>query len=409
MAEEYFSLAYRIRVRNEVRASLKRRQAERTDVCGPEGPAGFWLKMAQEEGVEIGRGDWGVVYRVVLDGNFFAVKFTHLRPADMHDPYSLDVDAWEDVNYMEDVDRMVWECPNLPMLYATFTCSNCALFPRRRATDPCVITAMELADGDLRTMQAYMGTDVRTWNSVLFQVMAALSYLHSRTWIVHRDVKDLNVLCVRVRAGGTWRYVVHGREYNVENCGWVVLLSDFNVAYSLDPRKPMFRGRPRRDLGNRALIDGGELSVACIAGPSDGRKKFARARLSGVAAGSRMYVGQQFRQTRDGEVHGVYELNARQESLLARLGYPTDRVTRAFLLDADAQYPLDFADDVQDAIRMLVGRYARRTMPHQRHAVLRNVPKALRDRLRDYVTEKPGDYTMRRVHAGEFVRAFFAH
>lgn len=69
----------------------------------------------------------------------------------------------------------------------------------------------------------------------LFQVMAAVHAIQKHLQVSHRDIKAENVLYKRIKPGGYFCYIVHGRRYYVPNRGIMILLSDFGAAECYDP------------------------------------------------------------------------------------------------------------------------------------------------------------------------------
>lgn len=402
----FLSLAHRLSESERVRAIFAH-MAPSGDVICSKNTNRLWSTLHQ--GARLGQGTWGAVYKASHDKLHqpIAIKFTRMTELDMKHAYEPQYDAWEEVFFLRMIHQLLSEgqvCPNLPLLHADYGCSHCNGMIEK-ASGPCLVTAMELARGDLDDISRKLWRKPQSlsfWYSVLFQIGAALECIHTRLWLHHRDVKSANILCYEVPAGGHWTYVIQGQTYHVPNHGWMMVLADFNVAQCLDPRYDFFRQKKRRSLGNRALIVDETTSVAEILN-HDG-KDLKRVKLHGATRDSHMRDQQSLVQQLDHTITDEVRWSEAQRSVLKKAGYSKD-VSTDFLLDSQIQFPLEFGEDTQDMIRMFTGG-KRMTMADD-HDALPRVPRDLVRELKRFLTQDSGDVTLNKTHTGFFLRDFF--
>lgn len=363
-------------------------------------PKELWKKL--EMGQLLGTGQWGAVYSAhIPNSNDIAIKFTKMDKDSMRRPYDETLDAWEEVFFLRDISKLVESgiCPNLPILVNDFSCVQCnGMVPNTKKDDPCLVTIMEKADGNLEDVRLaqYLHTDLE-WYSVLFQIMAGLHTIHNHIWLEHRDVKLDNVLYHRVTPGGYWRYRILGRDYDVPNVGWLMVLTDFNVSSSYDITKRYFREDDERDVGNRAIIwKRKSLSALKVRGyDSD------TVRLKGThKSGSVIYEEQSVFIDRNMDIVDDFSLTKRQKGYLRRKGYDYHDYN-SFLKDPTIQTPMDFRNDVQDAIRMFTG--GKRMTQNGTHHTM-GAPSSVKKYLKGFITRKT-EFTLNKSHAGYFIRA----
>ena len=345
----------------------------------------------------LGSGQWGSVY----SGKFsnpnipnVAVKFTSVERKSVTLRYNEDVDEWEDVFFTRDISKLVENgiCPNLPILIADFLHND--------KKHPGIITIFEEADGSLEKIKfsQHLTSDIQ-WYSMLFQIMAGLHTLHSHLWFHHRDIKIQNILYHKVKPGGYWRYKILGKEYDIPNVGFLIIITDFNIGMTLDPRKPYFKGESDRDVGNRAIIwNNKHFSVMPLPEFPDS------VRLKGThPGGSKMRKGQSLIQERDMHIVDKFDITEQQSEYIRKRGFSSPTSTK-FLLDTKIQMPLEFQEDVQDAIRMFTGglRVADKCGSHS----TLGAPDSIKEYLSTYLGDEY-DFTLKKSHAGYFIQDAF--
>jgi Protein kinase domain. len=94
----------------------------------------------------------------------------------------------------------------------------------------CYYLFLELADQSLP--QLHME---RLQVNVFFQILTALNIIHTKYSLIHNDIKSENILILKVKQGGFWKYVINNESYFVENLGYIAFVSDFGVSRSFDP------------------------------------------------------------------------------------------------------------------------------------------------------------------------------
>jgi serine/threonine protein kinase len=212
----------------------------------------------------IGSGSYGNVFKGHIDSLQFAVKFSKLTPEALENPYSLGYISWREVFFLKHIfNPLIVDnvCPNLPLLYDSFICKNYKLqFKNNSEEHPCVITMVELANGDFKQYLKLpeLSKDPDLIFTALFQIMAALSAIQKYGQIIHFDIKKENILYYKITPGGYFTYTILGKTFYIPNKGYLFILNDFGISRSVSPKYIMYRNSQEHSfrLGSRyARID----------------------------------------------------------------------------------------------------------------------------------------------------------
>lgn len=126
------------------------------------------------------------------------------------------------------------KCPNFLNIYRLSVCEGCTV---KKRVGTCYTTFMEAADGDVTSVLRSKLKDKRVQLSFLYQMLAALHVIQKEYGMIHRDIKQGNILVQHTPhlSGKYFKYVIDGNEYLVENAGIVFYLGDFGVAETKKP------------------------------------------------------------------------------------------------------------------------------------------------------------------------------
>lgn len=138
---------------------------------------------------------------------------------------------------LEAIDRLILQphrSPNFLLFYETTWCKNCNMVVKKRTFEPgsCYLTFMESADTDLYSIEL---PSIYQQESVLYQILLGLHSLQKYLGLWHRDIKTDNIFIKQIQPGGVLKYNVDNETYYVQNTGYVVYVSDFNVGECLKP------------------------------------------------------------------------------------------------------------------------------------------------------------------------------
>lgn len=138
---------------------------------------------------------------------------------------------------LEAIDRLILQphrSPNFLLFYETTWCENCNMVVKKRKFEPgsCYLTFMEAADTDLYSIEL---PTIYQQESVLYQVLLGLHSLQKYLGMWHRDIKTDNIFIKLIQPGGVFKYNVDNETYYVQNEGYMVYVSDFNVGDCLKP------------------------------------------------------------------------------------------------------------------------------------------------------------------------------
>jgi len=377
----------------------------------------------------IGTGDWGNVYTACLTKDKggkrkFAIKMSRITEEDLKDPYTETSSAWYEIWMLKDIFKPIVErnvCPNLPLFMDTFLCNKCDfVFRKGDATHPCVITVIELAEGDMREYFKFGHASDEEIFSALFQILAGLHSIQMSGQILNNDIKSKNILYYKVKPGGYWHYRINKHDFYVPNFGKMFVLNDFGVSTLYNPNFQLYPNKQKKvfNLGSRYAINvNGKFSPidAEINYGKDGsvvRKPLVKwvtsdGELVRESRGSTYKIDRKTGQV----LMSRTNLTPLQKAYLFKKGVTTNPKTWGFFEHPFYIPPFEFYNDVQDTLRIFVG--GKRTTQRGNHSTNKIVSKNVRNAIIPYmgkqINAKENVFTDKAYHvlAGEFIIKFF--
>jgi serine/threonine protein kinase len=195
---------------------------------------------------QIGYGAFGKIYLAILNDHEFVIKegrifssqsnkinqnklYTEILPKESY---------VEEYKIMELLSEYVVNggFPNFILSYNAAVCETC-IIPFSRT---CFITFMEPAMCDFEEFLNIpegeeMISNVNSCYSIVYQLFLSLCILHLKYGIFHQDLHSQNILVLPVTPGGYFRYIMNGKEYFVENHGYLFCIHDFGQSQVLHP------------------------------------------------------------------------------------------------------------------------------------------------------------------------------
>ena len=378
----------------------------------------------------IGTGDWGNVYTAWLTKDVkarrkFAIKMSRITEEDLKEPYTETSSAWYEIWMLKDIFKPIVErnvCPNLPLFMDTFLCDKCEfVFRKGDATHPCVITVMELAEGDMGDYFKFGHSSDEEIFSALFQIMAGLHSIQMSGQILNNDIKSKNILYYKVKPGGYWHYRINKHDFYVPNFGKMFVLNDFGVSTLYNPNFQLYPNKKTKvfNLGSRYAIN------------VDGKFSPIDAEINYGKDGSVVKNPLVKWVTSDGELvrksrGSTYKIDRKtgqvlisrtnltplQKAYLFKKRVTTNPKTWGFFEHPFYIPPFEFYNDVQDTLRTFVG--GKRTTQRGNHSTNKIISKNVRNAIIPYmgkqVNAKEGVFTDKAYHvlAGEFIIKFFS-
>lgn len=339
---------------------------------------GEWRQCPEKELTlkMLGKGCYGNVYKASKNSFKFAIKFSKLTKESLKTPYSLDYMCWYEAFFLTEIFKpMITDdiCPNLPLIYDRFTCEKYKLTLKAGDEEhPCVVTAIELANGDLKQylnnyITAESGEELLY--SALFQIMAGLWAVQKHAQIVHYDIKKENILFYKIRPGGYFQYRILNQTFYVPNYGYLFILNDFGLSRSVSPKYPMYRSDKDKasSLGSRyAYIEDGKFVPINIT-----NEGVNTVEISWVSKGKvEKSRGCDFSMSRN--TH-MLSLNSIGDKI----------IDLDFFSNPEITPPFEFYNDTQDVIRMFTG--GKRTTQNGFHSTLKNIPTTFTKLLKKYI------------------------
>jgi len=378
----------------------------------------------------IGTGDGGNVYSACLTtekkcNRKFAIKMSRITDEDYKDPYTETSSAWYEIWMLKDIIKPLVKkniCPNLPLFIDTFLCSKCDfIFRKGDKTHPCIITAMELASGDMRDYLKFGSFSDKELYSALFQIMAGLHAIQMTGQILNNDIKAKNILYYNVKPGGYWHYKIGSQNFYVPNYGKMFVLNDFGVSTLYDPNFQLYPSKQRTtfNIGSRFAINIDETFSPVEAGTEfigNELRKTKPVKWTTITKGDldQTSRGASYKIDRKtGQViisHTV--LTPIQKSYLFRKGVSTNPKTWDYFEHPYIIPPFEFYNDVQDTLRTFVG--GKRTTQKGNHALFPTISKKFQKTVSAYLglaeNAKSREFSLHTYHvlAGSFIKQFFS-
>ena len=421
----YLNNKMRMAARNLIRSGLSGIRSK------PEGAQCFMknglneLKQYVKLGKLIGSGDWGNVYSACLTTDDiiscrrkFAIKMSRITEEDYNDPYTETSTAWYEIWILKDIIKPLIKnniCPNLPLFFDTFLCNKCDfIFRKGNNTHPCVITAMELASGDMRDYLKDENPSDDEIYSALFQIMVGLHAIQMAAQVLNNDIKTKNILYYNVEPGGYWHYRIDNQDFFVPNFGKMFVLNDFGVSTLYDPNFQLYPDKKRNvfNLGSRYAINIDETFSPIEAGLEFSKNELRK--TSTIKWSTKLTSnGATYKIDRKtGQVivsHTI--LTPIQKSYLFRKGITTNPKTWGYFEHPYTIPPFEFYNDVQDTLRMIVG--GKRTTQKGNHILYPSISKQVQTMINPYLgaaeNSKTREFSLHTYHvlAGSFIKQFF--
>ena len=382
------------------------------------------LKKYITLGKLIGKGDWGNVYSAYIKkcNKKFALKMSRITKEDLENPYSDTSCSWYEVWMIKDIFRPLIVknvCPNLPLFIDTFLCHKCDFtFKEKDSSHPCVITAVELANGDLRDYLKFSSPTEDELYSALFQIMAGLYAIQMSGQILNNDIKSKNILYYNVTPGGYWHYKIDDNNFYVPNYGKMFVLNDFGVSTLYNPNFQLYPNKQRKvfNLGSRYAIN-----MDGIFSPIKADVEFVGSNLRSTDT-IKWIDGNNEISTSTG---ATYKLDRKtgqiiishtyltpvQKSYLFRKGVSTNPKTWDFFGNPSIIPPFEFYNDTQDVLRTFVG--GKRSTQKGHHILYPSVTEGIQNNIKKYLgsvensKQKTFSHYSYHVLAGDFIKKFF--
>ena len=340
-------------------------------------------KLADEDKLKIvklqqflGKGCYGNIYLANINRIPIAIKIAKIPGRFVKNPikFSENFKVWNEYNVMNKMIAPVLAsntCPNLPLVYSSFTCDSCNITTIRPRTliGACAVFLTELADGDLTAWAKQKARSVDEYKSCLFQLMAGVMALQKYYQVVTYDMKAQNILYHNVPSGGYWKYRIQNFDYYVPNFGTVFIINDFGTSVSFKPDS-IFQNQPGYTYGCRPGVVMADHKMTSIPFSSVNFKKNINATRIQVS-----HVSLE----KNTDMNKVLKLNDDQLQVLS-----TRKISTYFdlLNDSETFPPLDFIFDTQDIINLFLNEY-RTVFPDYKHVNI-SVPKIIQKKMRMY-------------------------
>jgi hypothetical protein len=142
----------------------------------------------------------------------------------------------EDINYLKKVSNAVIEKRNIhfPILYGDYNIvlkeENINLLPKilRVENNSYKIILSELYDGNLKKIIKNMNNNDEVYLNALTQILFSLIFFYKETMSFHNNSIWDNFIYKNVKKGGYYHYEIMGKNYYLENLGFIWMINDFD-------------------------------------------------------------------------------------------------------------------------------------------------------------------------------------
>ena len=156
--------------------------------------------------------------------NKFAIKISEKNEENLNE-----------IEILKKLTKLVidFKCPHFPISYGYFECNKPAksmLLPEL-ARKKIYITLTELAGGDLHSLLITQSDDVKKKvKNIIAQCFISIMFFNHYTKLLHNDLHTGNFLYHKIKPGGYLHYNIYGKDYYLENVGYLMVIWDFNLS-----------------------------------------------------------------------------------------------------------------------------------------------------------------------------------
>lgn len=387
-----------------------------------------YLEMKEK----LGEGSFGNVYAgcspapCTHNSYKFAIKLSVLTKTSLHNLYKPYQESWHEYIYLNDMIKPIIEmgiCPNLPLLYKTYICNKCKFtFDGLPKNGPCAIYLTELASGDFNYWSKMNHNQVE-YQSALFQIMAGLDALQVHAQLVTIDIKAENILLYKVEPGGFWVYTIREKEFYVPNTGYLFVVNDFGIAHTYDPDFKEVRDRKDIkyfDLGQRyAMVINHTISPFKITNSYyKNKEKYTEKMKWGTGRIKKNWkttetssAGVTQIEISTGKIKSLdIDFTKKQLKTLEDHGIPADSTNKEFYKHPSIIFPMEYAGDTQDVIKMFIGSL-KHSIQGWCHEKQPNIPDTFKNTLTpylNYINNEHSPNNPAKILAGEFIYDYFS-
>lgn len=126
-----------------------------------------------------------------------------------------------DLQIQKKLTKRIMNCPHFSILYKSIICNNNYL-----------INYNELANGDLKTFLNYKNLTIKKLFNTICQIFLSLMFYFQEINKLYNDSHNKNFLYHKIKKGGYFHYNLFGKDYYLENLGYLWIIIDFE--YSID-------------------------------------------------------------------------------------------------------------------------------------------------------------------------------
>ena len=140
------------------------------------------------------------------------------------------------------------ECPHFPIIYSEIKCKdylniikedikNYPKIIQKNKKKSFYYLLNELAKGDLKTFLEKYHNDFNLLSNALGQIYISLMFFYQETKHFHNDAHWGNFLYHKIKPGGYFHYNIFGKDYYIENYGFLWVIWDYGNAIEFKQSK----------------------------------------------------------------------------------------------------------------------------------------------------------------------------
>jgi len=174
--------------------------------------------------------------------NKFAIKISEKNQSNL-----------KEIEILKKLTKIVidFKCPHFPISYGYLECNkpvkdDLKIFPELTRKNKIYISLNELANGDLHNIiiaRPQIEDFQKNIENMFAQCIIAIMFYNHYTKLLHNDPHTGNFLYYKIKPGGYLHYNIYGKDYYLENTGYLMVIWDFGLS-----KKPTLKDNITKDF-----------------------------------------------------------------------------------------------------------------------------------------------------------------
>ena len=224
----------------------------------------------------LGKGRYGIVYKAYFRpsddkndkdiGKLFNIV---VKICELNEKNKIDVDIFLKLTKL----TIKKKCPHFPISYGYLTCIKeqdtnysrikSALSESLKSFSLIDLSSSSIIDKNKLYIQineyansplsilVSKNTNITIVTNIIIQTFISIVFFQKYMNMAHHDTHGYNFLCHKINPGGYFHYRIYGKDYYLENLGYLIVINDFGLARELTLRKLLYDYEKLREWYNK--------------------------------------------------------------------------------------------------------------------------------------------------------------